>query len=174
MGQKMTLRSSSDSPTATANLVKSNVEVQPKRFTSSFFSRNTKSAPHEVHNHSVSTHFKSNKAVDPVPEPKSANTGLTDKEMYDQALKIAQARYYNSHGIQPEAVDNSTTAAKPRQVGVSHLGSTGSIPPNEQHYLGDSAMEWARIHALRFGLEFQNPLNNAAHWAGCSQWIPDG
>ena len=138
MGQKMTLRSSSDSPTATANLVKSNVEVQPKRFTSSFFSRNTKSAPHEVHNHSVSTHFKSNKAVDPVPEPKSANTGLTDKEMYDQALKIAQARYYNSHGIQPEAVDNSTTAAKPRQVGVSHLGSTGSIPPNEQHYLGDS------------------------------------
>ena len=91
-----------------------------------------------MHNHSVSTHFKSNKAVDPVPEPKSANTGLTDKEMYDQALKIAQARYYNSHGIQPEAVDNSTTAAKPRQVGVSHLGSTGSIPPNEQHYLGDS------------------------------------
>lgn len=138
MGQKMTLRSSNDSPTTTAKLAKSDVEVQPKRFTSSFFNRNTRSGPHEVLNHSVVSNSKYDKVVEPVSEPKSANTGLTDKEMYDQALKIAQARYYNSHGIQPEAIDNGAAAAKPGQIGVNHSVPSGGVSLNKQYYSGDS------------------------------------
>lgn len=134
MGQNMTLRSNSDSPTTTA---KSGVDAQPKRFTSTFFHRNNgNSEPHEERNLSLISHSKPEKAVDPIPEPKHANIALTDEEMYDQALKIAQARYYNSHGIQPEAINN--TAAKPKQTSVDHSAPIANVSSNGKRYSGES------------------------------------
>lgn len=134
MGEKMTLRGGSDTP---ATAAKSNTEAQPKRFTSTLLHRNDKNEPNEARNHSLMSYSKPEKPVESLSESKYANTGLTDEEMYAQALKIAQARYYNSHGIQPETInntDNSNAAAKPALDSVDYSVPPENVVSNNQTY----------------------------------------
>ncbi|CAI4047781.1 hypothetical protein SUVZ_12G2580 [Saccharomyces uvarum] len=134
MGEKMTLRGGSDAP---ATAAKSNTEAQSKRFTTTLLHRNDKSEPNEGRNHSLMSYSKSEQPVESLSESKYANTGLTDEQMYAQALKIAQARYYNSHGIQPETInstDNSNAAVNPAQDSVDYSVPPENVVSNKQTY----------------------------------------
>lgn len=137
MGEKMTLRGGSDAP---ATAAKSNTEAQSKKFTSTLLHRSDKNEPNEGRNHSLMSYSKSEQPSEPLSESKYANTGLTDEEMYAQALKIAQARYYNSHGIQPDTIsttDNSNAAVKPIQNSVDYSVHPENVVSNKQTYTGE-------------------------------------